>query len=171
MVCKFMSPTSSRRGLTGKIPMFSRFIGGGENLSLELEREPNNQYDSNAIKVIGVVRGLVFKSRYHIGYVPADMAKKLVLGKFWPNVAANLRMVEAREYTHVKFDLLGPAGGKRNTQPSRCECRRYQVFSGSLIRASCRVASPVSRLSVALVNSYHRPATDPRLVDSHEQPC
>jgi hypothetical protein len=54
-----------------------------------------------------------FLSRYHVGYLPADMAKKLVLGQFWPNVAANLRMVESRDYTHVKFDLLGPIGRKK----------------------------------------------------------
>jgi hypothetical protein len=90
-----------------------KFIAGGTRLSLELEREPRNKYDSNAIKVIGVVRGWLLSSRYHIGYVPAAIAKKLVLGKFWPNVAATLRMVEAREYTHVKFDLLGPVGRKK----------------------------------------------------------
>jgi hypothetical protein len=100
-------------GAYWKNPDVLKFISGGKNLSLELEREPKNRYDANAIKVIGVVRGWLFKTRYHIGYVSADIAKKLVLGKFWPNVAANLRMVEAREYTHVKFDLLGPTGRKK----------------------------------------------------------
>jgi hypothetical protein len=59
------------------------------------------------------VGGWVFKRRYHIGYVPAHMAKKLVVGRFWPTVAAHLRMVESREYTHIKFDLLGPVGRKK----------------------------------------------------------
>ena len=59
------------------------------------------------------MRGWIFETRYHIGYVPADMAKKIVLGRFWPNVAATLRMVETGEYTHVKFDLLGPIGRKK----------------------------------------------------------
>lgn len=94
-------------------PGVLKFIGGGKNLSLELEREPRNQHDPNAIKIIGVVQGWFFKRRYHIGYVPADMSRKLVLGKFWPNVAANLRLVEAREYINVKFDLLGPSGRKK----------------------------------------------------------
>ncbi len=76
-------------------PDVFKFIGGGKNLSLELQREPKNRHDPNAIRIIGVVRGWAFDSRYHIGYVPGDMARKLVLGNFWPNVAANLRMVQA----------------------------------------------------------------------------
>jgi hypothetical protein len=90
-----------------------KFIGSGKHLSLELEREPKNRHDPNAIKIIGVAKGWILKSRYHVGYVPADMAKRLVLGKFWPKVAATLRMVESREYTHIKFDLLGPEGRKK----------------------------------------------------------
>ncbi len=100
-------------GAYWKNPDVLTFISGGQKLSLELEREPRNQYDPNAIKIMGVVRAWVFKRRYHIGYIPADMAKKLVVGRFWPKVAAQLRMVEAREYTHVKFDLLGPVGRKK----------------------------------------------------------
>jgi hypothetical protein len=100
-------------GAYWKNPGVLKFIAGGTKLSLELEREPNNQYDSNAIKIIGVVHGCIFTKKYHIGYLPAPMAKKIVLGQFWSNVQAHLRMVEAREYTHIKFDLLGPIGRKK----------------------------------------------------------
>jgi hypothetical protein len=100
-------------GAYWKNPSVLKFIAGGTKLSLELEREPKNQYDSNAIKVIGVVHGYIFTKKYHIGYLPAPIAKKIVLGQFWPNVQAHLRMVESREYTHVKFDLLGPIGRKK----------------------------------------------------------
>jgi hypothetical protein len=96
-------------GAYWKNPDVLEFIAGGMKQSLELEREPKNQYDSNAIKIIG----LISTKRYHIGYLPAEMAKKIVLGKFWPNVKARLRMVQAREYINVKFDLLGPIGRKK----------------------------------------------------------
>jgi hypothetical protein len=92
---------------------YSKFYRWRKNLSLELVREPKNQYDPNAIKIIGIVHGWFFKHRYHIGYISADIAKKLVVGKFWPEVEANLRMVQAREYINVKFDLLGPHGRKK----------------------------------------------------------
>jgi hypothetical protein len=41
-----------------------------ERHGLDLEREPENSYDPNAIKVIGWWR----TSRVHIGYVPKDYA-------------------------------------------------------------------------------------------------
>lgn len=85
----------------------------GRRLALELKRDPGNPHDSNAIKIIGVVRGLIFKRRYHIGYLPADIARKIVQGGFWPNVGADLRTVQWGEYTTVEFDLYGPAGQKK----------------------------------------------------------
>jgi len=72
MVCKSMNPTSEPAGAYWTNPDVLKFIRGGKNLSLELKTEPKNRYDSNAIKIIGVVHGWVFKSRYHIGYVPAE---------------------------------------------------------------------------------------------------
>lgn len=43
------------------------------NDKLELEMEPNNQYDANAIKVIFVKQN----NRYHLGYVPRYYTKEL----------------------------------------------------------------------------------------------
>lgn len=51
-----------------------------EDLTMTLEREAENQHDSNAIKII--VHILPIKRRTVIGYVPAALAKELskVLG-------------------------------------------------------------------------------------------
>ena len=84
----------------------------GKTLTLELEREPRNQYDKNAIKVIGVAKGLFLSKRYHLGYVPADMARRLVVGRFLP-IGGTLRMIQVGEYVNLKFDLLGPDGRKK----------------------------------------------------------
>jgi hypothetical protein len=93
-----------------------RFTGSGENLKIELEREPTNAHDRNAIKVIGVAGGRGSENRYHIGHIPADMARKIVRGGFWPNVFADLRMVDSGDYVHVLFDLCGPKGKKKDYQ-------------------------------------------------------
>jgi len=102
-------------GAYWKNPDVLKFICGGANLSLELQREPRNKYDPNAIKVIGIVRGWMFKKRYHVRYLSRESARKLVLGKFWPRVAANLRRVTLNDegYMHINFGLLGPVGRKK----------------------------------------------------------
>ena len=102
-------------GAYWKNPNVLKFIQGGANSSLELEREPKNKYDPNAIRIIGVVRGWIYTGRYHIGYVAKEIARKLVMGSFWPNVAANLRRVTVNDegYIHINFDLLGPTGRKK----------------------------------------------------------
>jgi hypothetical protein len=53
-----------------------------KNLWLELEREPTNKYDENAIKVKGCSRGFFGTKRHHIGYVPGDLPKTIVEGNF-----------------------------------------------------------------------------------------
>jgi hypothetical protein len=51
--------------------------------TLQLEREPSNEYDPNAIKVIGHSKGLVSRESAHIGYVPRNTATCIVEGGYW----------------------------------------------------------------------------------------
>ena len=44
------------------------------NRSLELERDPDNEHDKNAIKVIGVSEGMRGVTKWHIGYVDVRTA-------------------------------------------------------------------------------------------------
>lgn len=46
-----------------------------QDLSVTLEREPNNTYDSNAIKI--VVHILSIAKKTVIGYIPKDLAREL----------------------------------------------------------------------------------------------
>jgi hypothetical protein len=105
-------PTLQPAGAYFKQPGVQRFVMG-KRLALELKREPKNPHDANAIKIVGIVRGLLFKRRYDIGYLPAEIARKIVQGGFWPNVGADLRMVQWGEYTTIEFDLYGPKGQKK----------------------------------------------------------
>jgi hypothetical protein len=99
----------------------TRRFAAGKRLRLELQPEPKNKHDSNAIKVIGVSRGIVFSRRYHIGYVPKDLALAIVKGGFLGKVGADLRMVESGEHVNVVFDLYGPKGLKKQFDSALCE--------------------------------------------------
>lgn len=84
-----------------------------KNLSLELEREPDNKNDRNAIKIFGCSRGVLLRKRHFLGYLPAEVAKKVVEGGFWNKVQARLRLVDAGDYVTVEFELLGPKGQRK----------------------------------------------------------
>lgn len=49
-------------------------VSDKEKMSIELELEPNNAFDKNAIKAIGLVKKMFGTKRYFIGYVPAEIA-------------------------------------------------------------------------------------------------
>jgi hypothetical protein len=49
------------------------------NIWIELEAEPDNKFDKNAIKVIGCTKGGIFsKKRYFIGYIAKEISEVLV---------------------------------------------------------------------------------------------
>lgn len=77
---------------------------------LYLQREPANKHDSHAIKVIGKSKGLFFEANKCIGYVPADIARKLVLTGLEDKVKARLQLIyrEGKGPLNIRFDLLGP---------------------------------------------------------------
>jgi hypothetical protein len=84
----------------------------GSDISLALEREPQNPHDRNAIKVIGILKTAFSTRRFHVGYVPREIAQQIVERGFWGRVGADLRMVECGDYKNVIFDLYGPKGEK-----------------------------------------------------------
>lgn len=64
----------------------------------ELVREPENKYDSNAIKVI--VRN------FHMGYIPKQIAREL---KEYKNLSATIRWINRREeYYGMAIDIFRP---------------------------------------------------------------
>ena len=84
----------------------------GRNHRLELEREPGNAHDPNAIKVLGVYKGWVFEHRVHIGYVPADLASLIAERGIFGQIEAYLRNIwhggYAKDSVHVNFDIFQP---------------------------------------------------------------
>lgn len=78
---------------------------------LELEWEPNNPYDGNAIKVVGCSRELPHRERKHIGYIPREVAAIIA------NYNLSNRMISCLHRSYydfrtntlvVNFDLAGP---------------------------------------------------------------
>lgn len=91
----------------------TRFIRG-KNLWLELEREPSNKHDKNAIKVIGCSKGFFGTKRFFLGYVPQQVASAIVEGGFWGKVVPRLlkTYLSDRGFVEVLFQILGPKGQK-----------------------------------------------------------
>ena len=49
-----------------------------DNIWLEFEREPDNKYDKNAIKLIGCSKGFLANRKYFLGYVPKEISANIV---------------------------------------------------------------------------------------------
>jgi hypothetical protein len=89
------------------------FIQGREQ-ALELEREPTNPKDTNAIRVMACHRGWFLRRRRMIGYLPRSIAEQVVEGGFWGKLKPRLAMTYLNDagFVEVVFQLLGPKGEK-----------------------------------------------------------
>lgn len=78
--------------------------------TLALEPEPDNTYDANAIKVIGVSRG----TRRFIGYVPKEVAEQIVGSGLLDAVQPRLERIWRTDkgFVDVAFQIVGPKGKK-----------------------------------------------------------
>ena len=88
--------------------------------TLQLEREPGNKDDTNAIKVIGQSKGLVFGGSDPIGYVPRETAACIVEGGYWGIVEPSLGKIYVSDddydedpYIQIDFRILGPDAQKQ----------------------------------------------------------
>lgn len=75
-----------------------------------LENASDHKHDPNAIRVIGKSKGWFFEIRKCIGYVPADIAKKLMLTEMEDKVLARLRLIslDDKHSIEIRFNILGP---------------------------------------------------------------
>jgi hypothetical protein len=91
----------------------ARFISG-TNLWLELELEPSNKYDKNAIKVIGCSKGWFWTKRFFLGFVPKDVAASIAEEGL--SGAVKPRLLKTRlsgdGFVEVLFQILAPKGRK-----------------------------------------------------------
>ena len=81
---------------------------------LRLMAEPKNPHDRNAIKVIGCAKGWFRTKTFHLGYIPADLAAKIVKKRILPLLFPRLRMIEVGNFFRVVMELTGPKGGKND---------------------------------------------------------
>lgn len=88
----------------------ARRFARNRNQRLELQREPDNKQDPNAIKVIGHSKRLIFEDRDPIGYIPGALAGCIVEGGFRESVEPRLRRIYVGkdEHVEVEFEILGP---------------------------------------------------------------
>jgi hypothetical protein len=82
---------------------------------LELELDPGNAHDPNAIKVIGCNGTSYNTCRHFIGFVPKNVARAVVRKGFWGLVQPRLlkTYVSPNGFVEVLFQLLGPKGRKK----------------------------------------------------------
>lgn len=86
-----------------------QFIAGQQQ-RLEIEPEPGNPYDPNALRVMGCWRQSGRDERRQIGYVPSEVSAKIVERGFSARVAPRLWHTYCGDtgYVDVVFQLLGP---------------------------------------------------------------
>lgn len=85
-----------------------------KNIWLEFERDQENQYDKNAIKMIGCSKGFFGTKRRFIGYVPKDFATNIVENDFLSQTKPRLlkTYIGDNGYVEILFQLLGSKGKK-----------------------------------------------------------
>jgi len=85
------------------------FISAGKKW-VELQRDPDNAYDQNAIKVIGCKKGFFGTKRLMLGYVPRDIAKVMVDGGVFELISARLLKTYLGNdgFVEVMFQIVGP---------------------------------------------------------------
>ena len=88
---------------------------------LELEREQENKYDENAIRVLGCNKGFLGTKRRFIGYVPKEIAKMIVDGGFWGKIHPRLLKTYVGDsgFVEILFQILGPKGQKNKYNPPK----------------------------------------------------
>jgi len=97
---------------------------------LDFEREENNKYDKNAIKVIGCRKGFIGIKRYFVGYVPKEISKIIIEGGYWGVVKPRLlkTYIGKGEYVEILFQLLGPKEKKHEyTRVEEIETDTIQI--------------------------------------------
>ena len=80
-----------------------------KDISLILEREPDNKVDENAIKVIGKSKGFFGTKTRHLGYVEKDLAQRLVKKDFVDKVYPWLRDIGIHpneDAISIKYELV-----------------------------------------------------------------
>jgi HIRAN domain len=115
MACRYRDVKVA--GISYREEIATEFVLRGVNHRLELEREPSNVKDANAIKVIAVweVAGQCRKA--HIGYVPRETAQQIAERHKEAPLAAVPIVVFQPDCDHptpgVRFDIYTPRAQRK----------------------------------------------------------
>lgn len=87
----------------------------GEEVGLEFQREPDNPHGRSAIMVVGGIRQGTDIERVHIGYVPHNLAERIVLNGFADEVRPRLRKIYVSDagFIEIEFQIIGPKNRKK----------------------------------------------------------
>jgi len=105
---------------------------------LELEKEENNKFDPNAIKIIGVSKGWFFNSRNHIGYVPKEISKQINATELFEMVKPRVTRTyeDDNDFIEIQFQIIGPKDKKtqydgflKNKPANQIQKEFYKYFS------------------------------------------
>jgi len=101
------------KGITSKKKHARRFAKANRKW-LELEADPHNEYDKNAIEVVGCWESLFGIKRRSIGFVPKEVSKLIAEKGFSDRVLPRLYKTYLGDsgFVEVEFQLLGPKGEK-----------------------------------------------------------
>ena len=89
---------------------YARYFVKRSMRKIHLQALPGNKRDSNTMKVMGKSKGWFFEVERCIGFVPADIARKLVVSGMENSVKVRLQMIciEDNDSINIRFDILGP---------------------------------------------------------------
>ncbi len=75
-----------------------------------LQNTPDDIPDANTMRVMGKSKGWFLQAEKCIGYVPADIARKLFITGMENKVKARLQLIyiEEKDSISIRFDVLGP---------------------------------------------------------------
>lgn len=102
------------------------------NPVLSLERELDNQFDSNAIKLIG----LSGATQYFIGYLPKEISAQIIGTGMYENVKARLGpiYISNNDFLDIQYQVIGPKADKKkfdeflSNQPAELSQKDYFKF-------------------------------------------
>ncbi|MCO7225764.1 HIRAN domain-containing protein [Pleionea sp. CnH1-48] len=79
------------------------------NPEFYLESEPHNKHDDNAIKVMALKKGWFRTKKFHIGYVPKEVAKEIADKDLFDKLLPRIRNLWLGDRGGVKIymDILG----------------------------------------------------------------
>lgn len=102
------------------------------NQELNLQREPSNEFDSNAIKLIG----LSGSNQYFIGYLPKELSAQIIGTGMFENVKARLGRIyiSNNDFLDIQYQVIGPKVDKKkfdeflSNQPADSSQKDYFQF-------------------------------------------